>query len=125
MEIEQQFEQEISVHFAAEESEVFPAARRSAELRALVEELLAEHVELRGLFAAAKSGSLGVSELQGFGQKLAAHIRKEEQQLFQEMQLRMTADELAALGVRLDTALADAAQACAVPVVRPVLKDDL
>src|SRR5205809_6236750 len=57
-EIQQIFEQEIAVHFAAEEKEVFPTAARFLELQPLIDELLAEHGVLRGLFAQAASRTL-------------------------------------------------------------------
>ncbi len=52
-EIQQIFEQEIAVHFEAEERELFPAAASRPELRSLVEELLDEHEALRQVFACA------------------------------------------------------------------------
>jgi hemerythrin-like domain-containing protein len=50
-----------------------------------------------------------------FGEKLAAHIRKEERQLFEAMQKRMDAKELAVIGSRLEKALADASLTCFLP----------
>lgn len=55
------------------------------------------------------------AELAGFGQRLAAHIRKEERQLFEGLQGAMNPGELAELGTRLDKALRDADQACILP----------
>jgi hemerythrin-like domain-containing protein len=114
-EIQQIFEQEITVHFAAEEKELFPVAARLASLKGLVEELRAEHAVLRDLFARASNRSLQTSELQSFAEKLAQHIRKEERQLFEEMQRLMQPQELAALGAALDEALKNATPACALP----------
>jgi hemerythrin-like domain-containing protein len=111
-EIAQQFEQEISIHFAAEEQEVFPRAAEFPEMQALVGELLGEHAVLRGLFARAGTRDLDRAALADFGEKLAAHIRKEERQLFEAMQKRMDANQLAAMGSGLEKALADAALAC-------------
>ena len=112
VEIAQQFEQEIKVHFAAEERIVFPAARRFAELLALVDELFAEHAQLREFFAQAEMQKLSPAGLTAFGAQLAAHIRKEERQLFERMQTLMDSGELAVLGSRLEVALKDAVQAC-------------
>jgi hemerythrin-like domain-containing protein len=114
-EIQQLFESEIGIHFAAEEKELFPAAARFAEVRSLVDELLAEHVVLRDYFARAAVRSLEQCDLGDFGQKLVQHIRKEERQLFEGMQKVMSASELASLGAALDEALKDATQACALP----------
>jgi hemerythrin-like domain-containing protein len=114
-EIEQAFEQEIRIHFAAEEAEVFPAALRFEELNPLVEELQAEHIALRALFAEAASRSLGIAELQVFVERLATHIRREERQLFERLQGLMSAAEMSVLGARLEQALAEASQACILP----------
>ena len=81
-EIQQIFEQEVAAHFEAEELELFPAAARLSELRALVEELLAEHKRLRDFVASAAKRQLAPSDLKIFADTLSAHIRKEERQLF-------------------------------------------
>jgi hemerythrin-like domain-containing protein len=114
-EIQQQFETEIGVHFAAEEKELFPTAARFPELQPLVGELLAEHILLRDYFARATARSLDQRGLGTLGEKLAQHIRKEERQLFEGMQRVMTSQELATLGCALDEALKNASQACALP----------
>jgi hemerythrin-like domain-containing protein len=114
-EIQQLFEEEIAIHFAAEEKVVFPAAARFPDLRRLVEELIGEHGLVSGLCSRAGERSLDHSDLRGLADTLSAHIRKEERQLFEGMQKRMTPDELAALGARLDQALADASQVCILP----------
>jgi len=115
VEIQQQFESEIGIHFAAEEKELFPAAARFLELKPLVVELLAEHILLRDYFARATARSLDRQSLGTFGEKLVQHIRKEERQLFEGMQRVMSSQELAALGSALDEALKNALQACALP----------
>jgi hemerythrin-like domain-containing protein len=109
------FEQEIGAHFAAEEKEVFPRAARVPEMHALVQELLAEHAGLRDFFVGAGARSLDMARLREFGEKLAAHIRKEERQLFEAMQKRMEPEELGVMGIALERALADASQACVMP----------
>ena len=114
-EIQQQFESEIEIHFAAEEKELFPSATRFADLQFLVEELFAEHVLLRDYFSRAAERSLDRHDLRKFGEKLAQHIRKEERQLFEGMQKLMGSQELALLGAALDEALANASKACALP----------
>jgi hemerythrin-like domain-containing protein len=114
-EIQQLFESEIGIHFAAEEKELFPAAARFREMQPLVAELLAEHVFLRDYFAGAAARSLDPQGLRTFAEKLAQHIRKEERQLFEGMQKVMTSQELATLGSALDEALKNASQACALP----------
>jgi hemerythrin-like domain-containing protein len=111
-EIEQHFEQEIKIHFAAEEQVLFPAAVRFPELLALVDQLIAEHDSLREWFTQAGSRHISAEALPAFAQQLSAHIRKEERQLFEGMQELLTAEELSSLGGRLEAALKDAAQTC-------------
>jgi hypothetical protein len=114
-EIEQLFEQEIKIHFAAEEDEIFLPAREFHELEELVDELIAEHRSLRESFRHAESRSMSAEGLLAFAQQLSAHIRKEERQLFERMQQLMNAEELEALGVRLESALKNAGTSCAIP----------
>jgi len=114
-EIQQHFEQEISVHFSAEEKELFPRAAEFEETKPLVDELRSEHAQLRGCFARATSRSLSAGDLAAFVETLARHIRKEERQLFEALQKLMSAEELASLGARLEAALKDASQACNLP----------
>jgi hemerythrin-like domain-containing protein len=115
VEIQQQFEGEIGIHFAAEEKELFPAAARFLELKPLVAELLAEHILLRDYFARAAARSLDRQSLGTFGEKLVQHIRKEERQLFEGMQRVVSSQELAAIGSALDEVLKSASRACALP----------
>jgi hemerythrin-like domain-containing protein len=114
-EIEQLFEQEVRIHFAAEEQVLFPAASRFAELIPLVEELIADHSSLRESFDHAKARNMSTESLPVFAEQLSAHIRKEERQLFESLQRLMNEENLAALGVSLEDALKDAAQSCALP----------
>jgi len=114
-EIQQIFEQEIAVHFEAEERELFPAAANRPELRSLVEELLDEHEALRLVFASAATRRLTSDDLRSFAARLSTHIRKEERNLFERMQKLLSIDELAAVGKALEAALADSPQACIIP----------
>ena len=114
-EMQQIFEQEIAVHFAAEEKEVFPLAERFPDLKALVAQLVAEHETLRGIFAQATERALDSAGLRAFADTLSRHIRKEERELFEGMQRLMAVEELAALGPALERALSDASNACLMP----------
>jgi len=114
-EIQQHVELEIQFHFAAEESYVFPAASRFAEIQPIVEELLKEHGELRNYFAQAQTRALDREGLRRFAELLSGHIRKEERQLFEAMQEKMTAEELGQIGVNVDRVLAAASEACITP----------
>ncbi len=114
-EIEQHFEQEIKIHFAAEEQALFQAASQFAGLVPLVDELIADHASLRESFSQAKARTLSPESLPAFAQQLSAHIRKEERQLFERLQQLMNEEDLAALGIQLEQALKDAARSCALP----------
>jgi len=114
-ELQQIFESEIGGHFAAEEKDLFPAAANFSELRNLVDELLVEHAVLRDFFSRASARELDSAALGALAGKLSGHIRKEERQLFEGMQKLMSSEQLATLGRRLETALAEAAQVCIVP----------
>jgi hemerythrin-like domain-containing protein len=114
-EIAQHFRSEIRIHFAAEEQFVFPPARTFPELNSLVEELLREHAWLRERFARAEAQDMSAAELVEFAQTLSAHIRKEERQLFERLQELMNVEALADLGRKLEEALREAEQSCALP----------
>jgi hemerythrin superfamily protein len=114
-EIEHIFEQEIKIHFSAEEQALFPAARRFPELIPLVEELIADHSALREGFSQAEDHRMSAESLPAFAQQLSAHIRREERQLFERMQKLMTPDELSLLEEQLEEALKDSVQSCMLP----------
>jgi hemerythrin-like domain-containing protein len=114
-EVAQHFQREIRVHFTAEEKVLFPEARRFRQLAPIVDELLIDHAALRESFAKAAAAQMCVTELHAFAQRMSAHIRKEERQLFERIQKLMSQDELALMGRQLEVTLTDAAQACALP----------
>jgi iron-sulfur cluster repair protein YtfE (RIC family) len=121
-EIEGDFAQEITIHFAAEESILFPAARQFPELIPLLEELTADHAALRESFSQVSARTLSAETLPAFARRLSGHIRKEERQLFERIQQLMNPQQLAELGVQLEAALKDAAHSCALPYETPKLK---
>ena len=121
-EIQQRFEQEIKIHFSAEEHVLFPAARQFADLIPLVEELICDHASLRESFSQAAARGMSADSVPAFAQQLSAHIRKEERHLFERLQQLMNPKELAALGAQLEVALKDAAQSCILPNAATKLK---
>jgi hemerythrin-like domain-containing protein len=114
-EIQTLFEQEIALHFAAEERDIFPAAAQFEELATLVNELQSEHKVLRAFFTRAASRKLDLKELGSLVETLSQHIRKEERQLFEGMQKLMSAEELATLGEALNAELMNTSRACLLP----------
>jgi hemerythrin-like domain-containing protein len=113
-EIHQCFEQEIRIHFDAEEKTLFPAAVKVG-LEPLVKDLLEDHTILRQYFARAATQALDLSELHALATHLSAHIRKEERQLFEDMQRLISSAEMTEIGATLDKELAGAANACVLP----------
>jgi hemerythrin-like domain-containing protein len=111
-EAHQLYADEVQVHFVAEEKILFPAAKRFPELAALVEELNAEHEQLREYFVHAGEGKIDEAGLAIFAQLLSGHIRKEERHLFEVLQQRLRPEELKSLGIELKLALEDAVQLC-------------
>jgi hemerythrin-like domain-containing protein len=114
-EIAQLYRSEITIHFAAEEQVVFPAARRFGELVPLIEELVVEHGELRKIFSLAEARRMLATDLPAFAARLSGHIRKEERVLFERMQGLMSRVELDEMGGRLAEAIQVGEQSCIVP----------
>jgi len=114
-EMERDFAQEITIHFAAEESVLFPAARQFPELIPLLEDLTADHAALREAFIQASARTLSAETLPAFARQLSGHIRKEERQLFERIQQLMNPQQLAEVGVQLEAALKDGTHSCALP----------
>jgi iron-sulfur cluster repair protein YtfE (RIC family) len=114
-EIQEQFDSEIAFHFMAEEKELFPVATKFPDLQLLVRELRSEHEALRDLFARAATRDLDARSLRTLVETLAQHIRKEERQLFEELQKLMNAEDMAALGDALNEALKDVSRSCSLP----------
>jgi hemerythrin-like domain-containing protein len=114
-EISQIFEQEIALHFRAEEAMLFPSAAQFPELKTITQELAQEHAILRDFFSRAALRTLDIPALRAFGNRLSSHIRKEERQLFEGVQRLMSTSELSTIGKGLEKALAGASEACLLP----------
>lgn len=103
-EIAQLSQNEIASHFAAEEKVIFPRATKQNELKPLVDELLSDHIRLRDMFADATAQKMTSHDVLALAKRLSEHIRKEERQLFEQMQQMMSTEELTQLGKELDLA---------------------
>ena len=123
-EIEQHFEIEIRHHFGAEEAFVFPVAKQLTDLAALVEELLAEHAQLRADFEAAKARTLDGPGVRRFAEALSEHIRKEERLLFEKMQQELSAEEMERIGAEITQAMASVPELCIPPTELELKKTD-
>jgi hemerythrin-like domain-containing protein len=108
-EMREAFAEEIGVHFAAEEEVLFPEARNFPALAPLVDDLLSDHAALRDCFRRAETGTLDTQGLEQFVRLLDQHIRKEERQLFEQLQKLVPADRLEELGRRMQKRLGESA----------------
>ena len=103
-EVAELFDNEIAAHFFAEEQVIFPAATNFTELQQLVSELIDDHAELRKMFAEAGAQRMSAQEVDALAKRLSSHIRREERQLFEQMQQRMSLEDLNGLGRALELA---------------------
>jgi hemerythrin-like domain-containing protein len=95
---------ELQGHFQVEEEILFPAVKPYLESAGIVTDLIEQHRQIETLIGniAASSGPARVELLIEFGQLLSKHIRIEERQLFEEIQVRLSKDEIAFLGKQID-----------------------
>jgi iron-sulfur cluster repair protein YtfE (RIC family) len=121
-EIAQLRRSEIELHFAAEEQIIFPAAHQLNGLASLVDELITDHAALRALFTRAEAANMSPADVHELSRRLAAHIRKEERQLFERMQEVIPREQLDTLGARLADALKASDQSCLLPSETTKLK---
>lgn len=95
------YEIELTNHFAIEEELLFPLVERELGKTPIIAELIADHRALEamvGRMRAAPSAEL----LESFCELLRNHIRREENELFQDVQQRLPKDALAAAGKEID-----------------------
>ncbi len=95
------YEIELTNHFAIEEQLLFPLIERELGKMAMLDELIADHRALEsmiGRLCTAPSAEL----LESFCDLLRRHIRREENELFQDAQQRLSAESLAAAGKEID-----------------------
>jgi hemerythrin-like domain-containing protein len=95
------YELELANHFEIEEQILFPAMENALGNLPLVASLVAEHRQLEDLIA--QLGSAPTAELlERLCALLAAHIRREEQDLFQMAQSRLPEPILRELGAAIE-----------------------
>ena len=98
---------ELLGHFKVEEEVLFPAVRPFLGSEEIIDELIAQHRQIEELLSrltqAAAGGRLAL--LREFGLLLSSHIRTEERQLFEQIQQRLSADDLLALGKQVDASV--------------------
>lgn len=89
------FEENLVPHFKKEEEILFPLARnKRKEISELVDELIVDHQKIYLLIERVKNSNSVEEDLNELGKLLESHIRKEERELFQELQKVLSEDEL-------------------------------
>ncbi len=95
------YEIELTNHFGIEEQLLFPLIEREIGPLAIVGELVADHRSLENLVGRLRSAP-SADLLQSFCTLLRGHIRREENELFQDIQQRLPKDALASAGKEID-----------------------
>jgi hemerythrin-like domain-containing protein len=90
------YEIELANHFEVEEQVLFPAAPSK-----LTEDLTAEHRQLEALIAKLRQ-SPGPESLREFTALLRRHIRREENELFEQMQREVPREKLDSVGEEIE-----------------------
>jgi hemerythrin-like domain-containing protein len=92
----ERFDSELVGHFEAEEAILFPAVREAADA-GLVDELVAEHRRMEELIMALRTAP-SRRILEEFLDLLKSHIRREENELFELAQAKLSEESLGAMG---------------------------
>ena len=95
------YEIELTNHFGIEEQVLFPLIEREIGAMAIVNELIADHRSL-GMLVDQLRVAPSAELLQGFCDLLRGHIRREENELFQDIQQRLPKDALESAGKEID-----------------------
>lgn len=105
------FEKDLVPHFRKEEDILFPVVKnKSKNINHLVEKLIAQHKQIYLLVGKIKASDSFQNDLDELGKLLELHIRKEERELFQEIQKFLNEDELN----KLENDLGSSSSACKV-----------
>lgn len=89
------YERQLKDHFLLEEQKLFPAILgKNHDLDRLVDQIILEHQALKALFHKLANSNNLEYDLDKLGVALEKHIRKEERELFQQVQKTLTQEEL-------------------------------
>jgi hemerythrin-like domain-containing protein len=91
------YELELSNHFEIEEQVLFPLCGEIA----LISELVAEHRAMEGQISQMRTGA-SAELLEAFCELLSSHIRREEKELFEEIQRTLPREVLDRAGKEID-----------------------
>jgi len=95
------YEIELTNHFAIEEQVLFPLIERELGRMPIIMELLADHRTVERMIGAMRLAP-SAQLLEDFCDLLRRHIRREENELFQDAQQRLPPELLAAAGKEID-----------------------
>ncbi len=95
------YEVELTNHFAIEEQLLFPLIERELGNMPILDELIADHRALEAMIGQLRTAP-SAEFLESFCDLLRRHIRREENELFQEAQQQLPAGVLAAAGKEID-----------------------
>ena len=95
------YEIELTNHFAIEEEVLFPLTQRELGEVVMIAELVADHRALEGMIDQLRTEP-SAEALEKFCALLRRHIRREENELFQDVQGRLPKEVLARAGVEID-----------------------
>ena len=89
------YERQLRDHFLLEEQKLFPAILgKNHDLDQLVDQIMLEHQKLKALFDKLANSNDLEYDLDQLGVTLEKHIRREERELFQQVQKILTEEEL-------------------------------
>jgi len=93
---------ELVKHFRQEEEILFPAAKgKDKRIDSLIDEIISEHRKIESLVESLKTKNNYKEILNELGNLLESHIRKEERNLFPEIEKILTEEELELLAAKL------------------------
>lgn len=95
------YEIELTNHFDIEEQLLFPLIERELGRMAMIDELIADHRSLEKLVDQLRTAP-SADLLRSFCDLLRSHIRREENELFQDIQQRLPKDALVSAGKEID-----------------------
>ena len=95
------YELELTNHFEIEEQDLFPTIETNLGKLPLIAELIADHRALEAMVEEMRAGATSELLLR-FTAFLRAHIRREESELFEDIQKRLPRAALDALGESID-----------------------
>lgn len=97
------FDEHLKDHFHREETILFPFIIQTLPgLAPLVATLKAEHESMAAAIDALQTVADVVSHLDNLGKQMESHIRKEERNLFHQLQQKLTAEQWEALSLKFE-----------------------